>query len=182
MSRVGKEPIPVPPKVEVDIKGNEVRVKGSRGELTQSFDRDMKISLEDNMITVKRPTGSKRHRSMHGLTRTLISNMVEGVSRGFEKGLEIEGREYKVQKKGNTLELNLGFAHPVNFPIPGDVDIEVLEDREFKVTGMDKQKVGEIAAEIRALRPPEPYKGKGIRYAGEYIKRKAGKAAVGTGF
>lgn len=182
MSRVGKEPIPVPPKVEVDIRGSEVRVKGPRGELSQSFDRDMKISLEDNLITVKRPTDSKRHRSMHGLTRTLISNMVEGVSRGFEKGLEIEGREYKVQKKGNTLELNLGFAHPVNFLIPEDVDIEVLEDRKFKVTGVDKQKVGEIAAEIRALRPPEPYKGKGIRYAGEYIKRKAGKAAVGTGF
>jgi len=182
MSRIGKEPIPVPPKVEVDIKGNEVRVKGPRGEMVQSFHRDMKVSLEDNVIAVKRPTDSKRHRSMHGLTRTLISNMVEGVSRGFEKELEIEGREYKVQKKGNTLELNLGFAHPVNFPIPEDVDIEVLEDRKFKVTGVDKQKVGEIAAEIRALRPPEPYKGKGIRYAGEYIKRKAGKAAVGTGF
>ncbi|MFO7915837.1 MAG: 50S ribosomal protein L6 [Candidatus Krumholzibacteriales bacterium] len=183
MSRVGKEPIPVPPKVEVDISGgNEVRVKGPRGELAQSFDRDMIISLEDNVITVRRPTESKRHRSIHGLTRSLISNMVEGVSRGFEKALEIEGREYKVQKKGNTLELNLGFSHPVNFPIPPDVDIEVLEDRKFKVTGADKQKVGEIAAEIRALRPPEPYKGKGIRYAGEYIKRKAGKAAVGTGF
>ena len=183
MSRVGKEPIPVPPKVEVDIKkGNEVHVKGPRGELVQSFDRDMIIALEERVITVKRPSDSKRHRSMHGLTRTLISNMVEGVSRGFEKELEIEGREYKVQKKGNILELNLGFSHPVNFPIPADVDIEVLEDRKFKVTGVDKQKVGEIAAEIRALRPPEPYKGKGIRYAGEYIKRKAGKAAVGTGF
>lgn len=182
MSRVGKEPIPIPSGVDVDIKGNRVKVKGPKGELSQSFKGDMAISVEDNTVLVKRPTDSKRHRSMHGLTRTLIRNMVVGVSRGFEKGLEIEGREYKVQKKGNALELSLGFSHPVNFPIPSDVDIEVIEDRKFKVLGMDKQKVGEIAAEIRALRPPEPYKGKGIRYAGEYIKRKAGKAAVGTGF
>lgn len=182
MSRVGKEPVPILPKVDVDIKGNEVRVKGPRGELVQSFDKDMIISVEDNTILVKRPSDSKKHRSLHGLTRSLISNMVEGVSKGFEKELEIVGREYKVQKKGKSLELNLGFSHPVNFPIPDDVDIEVMEDRKFKVVGVDKQKVGEVAAEIRALRMPEPYKGKGIRYAGEYVRRKAGKAAVGTGF
>jgi len=182
MSRIGKSPIPVPSGVSVDIKGSRVDVKGPKGELKRSFDPDIKIEVKDGEIVLTRPSESKRHKSMHGLTRSLLANMVTGVSKGFEKGLEIEGIEYKVKKKGKALELNLGFSHPINFPLPEGVDVEVIEDRKMKVIGIDKQKVGEVAAEIRDLRPPEPYKGKGIKYAGEIIKRKAGKAAVGTGF
>lgn len=182
MSRIGKNPIPVPAGVNVDIKKNYVRVKGPKGELEQSFNPDLKIELKGEELVVTRPSESKRHKSMHGLTRSLLANMVEGVSKGFEKELEIVGIEYKAKKKGNALELSLGYSHPVIFPLAEGVDVEVLEDRKMKVVGIDKQKVGEVAAEIRDLRPPEPYKGKGIKYAGEIIKRKAGKAAVGTGF
>ncbi len=181
MSRIGKNPIPVPSGVNVEIKGSSVTVKGPKGELKQSFQRDMKIELKNDEILVSRPTESKKHKSLHGLTRSLVANMVEGVSKGFVKELEIHGVEYKVKHKGKSLELNLGYSHIVIYPIMEGVEVEV-EDKKMKVKGINKQKVGEVAAEIRMLRPPEPYKGKGIRYADEIIKRKAGKTAVGTGF
>jgi len=181
MSRIGKSPVPVPSGVNIDIKGGYVKVKGPKGELEQSFSKDMKIELKDDEIIVSRPSESKRHKSLHGLTRSLIANMVKGVHEGFIKELEIRGIEYKVKQKGKSLEFNLGYSHSINFPIIDGIEVEV-DEKKIKVKGIDKQKVGEVAAEMRALRPPEPYKGKGIRYVDEIVKRKAGKAAVGTGF
>lgn len=181
MSRIGKDPIPVPSGVTVNVKGDSVSVKGPKGELKQSFQHDMKIELKENEIIVSRPSESKRHKSLHGLTRSLVANMVEGVSKGFVKELEIRGIEYKAMQKGKSLELSLGYSHPVIFPIIEGIEVEI-EDKNMKIKGIDKQKVGQVAAEIRSLRPPEPYKGKGIRYVNEEVRSKAGKAAVGTGF
>lgn len=182
MSRVGKNPIPVPSGVQVELKRSHITVKGPKGQLERNLHPDMIIEVDNEEIRVKRPTESKPHKSLHGLTRTLVANMVEGVSKGFVKRLEIEGVEYRAEMKGKSLVMSLGYSHPVKYgPIEG-IEIEVPEPKKVVVNGIDKQKVGQTAAEIRAFRPPEPYKGKGIRYAGEQIRRKAGKAAVGTGF
>jgi large subunit ribosomal protein L6 len=181
MSRVGRKPIPVPSDVTAELRANVITVKGPKGKLEQKLHRDMVVEIDGSEIRVKRPTESKLHKSLHGLTRTLIANMVKGVSKGFSKELQIEGVEYRAELKGQALVLALGFSHPVRFDPPEGITIEVPEPKKIKVTGVDVEQVGETAAKIRGFRPPEPYKGKGIRYAGEQIKRKAGKAAVGTG-
>ncbi len=182
MSRVGKYPVPLPAGVHAEVAGAVVKVKGPKGELTRTLHPDMTVEVGDGAVAVRRPSDSKIHRSLHGLTRTLIANMVHGVSVGYEKKLEIEGVEYRAELKGKTLVLSLGLAHLVRYdPRPGVV-IEVPDPKKINISGIDKEKVGQTAAEIRKFRPPEPYKGKGIRYAGEQIKHKAGKAAVGTGF
>jgi len=177
VSRIGKQPIPVPSGVEVKIDGSTVSVKGPKGELSQTFSELMKIELEDGAIVVTRPDDGREARSLHGLTRTLVSNMVTGVSEGYSKNLEIVGVGYRAVMKGSDLELALGFSHPVLVkPEPG-ISFEVPAPTKITVRGIDKQRVGQIAAEIRAWRKPEPYKGKGIRYEGEYVRRKLGKAA-----
>jgi large subunit ribosomal protein L6 len=181
MSRVGKNPIPVATGVSAELKANVITVKGPRGELERTLHPDMIVEIDGAEIRVKRPTESKQHKSLHGLTRTLIANMVEGVSNGFSKNLEIEGVEYRAELKGKTLVLALGYSHPVRYDPPEGIAFEVPDPKKIKVFGIDIQKVGQAAAVIRGFRPPEPYKGKGIRYAGEQIMRKAGKAAVGTG-
>lgn len=174
MSRIGKNPITVPQGVEVKIDGTNVTVKGPKGTLTKEFLKVVDITLEDNKILVK--VTDEKHGNIHGLTRTLISNMVDGVSKGFEKTLEINGVGYKASKQGNKLVLNIGYSHPVEFLDNNDVTIEVPNPNTIIVKGIDKQIVGQMAAEIRETRLPEPYKGKGIKYAGERIVRKEGKA------
>ncbi|MDP9189888.1 MAG: 50S ribosomal protein L6 [Actinomycetota bacterium] len=177
MSRIGRKPIEIPDGVKVDVKPGEVLVKGPRGELAQVVDRDMKVSLDDGTVIVERPTDRGEHRALHGLTRSLIANMVEGVTDGFERRLEIQGVGYRAQLKGKALELALGYSHPVSLPAPDGIEFEVPEPTRVVVKGIDKQLVGEIAARIRKSRPPEPYKGKGIRYQGEQVTRKVGKRA-----
>jgi len=177
MSRIGRLPIQIPDGVDVAVADGLVRVKGPKGELSQTVSRDMSIEREDSTLVVKRPTDRGEHRALHGLTRSLIYNMVEGVTNGFEKRLEIQGVGYRAQLKGNTLELALGFSHPVRVDAPAGIDFEVPVPTQVIVRGIDKQAVGEVAARIRKLRPPEPYKGKGVRYAGEYVARKVGKRA-----
>lgn len=176
MSRVGKMPIPISPGVEVTIDGSRVKVKGPKGELEREFSPRMKIIKEEGLLRVERPTDSKQDKSLHGLTRALLANMVEGVSQGFQKVLDIVGVGYRADVKGKVLHLQLGFSHPVEYPIPEGVEIECPIATRIVVQGIDKEKVGQVAAEIRAFRPPEPYKGKGIRYEGEEVRRKAGKA------
>jgi large subunit ribosomal protein L6 len=177
VSRIGKQPIPVPSGVEVKIDGTTVTVKGPKGELSQTFSDIMTISVEDDAVVVARPDDSREAKSLHGLTRTLLANMVTGVSEGFSKNLEIVGVGYRAVLKGKDLELALGFSHPVLVtPEPG-IEFEVPAPTKITVRGIDKQRVGQIAAEIRAWRKPEPYKGKGVRYEGEYVRRKLGKAA-----
>lgn len=177
MSRIGKMPISMPKGVKVDVDGSEVKVTGPKGSLTQSFHPDMKLLLNGGVLTVERPTESAHHRSLHGLTRALINNMVVGVSEGFTKTLDIEGVGYRAEMKGKTLALNVGYSHPVEFEPPQDVSFQVENrSKTIIINGIDKQVVGELAAKIRKTRPPEPYKGKGIRYRGEYVRRKAGKA------
>lgn len=177
MSRIGKMPIPVPSDVQVTIRGSEVTVKGPKGELSRTFHKDIPISLEDNQIIVTRPTDHRLHRSLHGLTRALLSNMVQGVHEGFSKKLEIQGVGYRAQQEGDKLILHVGYSHPVQITPPPGITLEVEKGyRDIVVRGVDKELVGRMAAEIRAVRKPEPYKGKGIRYAGEYVRRKAGKA------
>ncbi len=178
MSRIGKLPIPVPSGVDIKIEGASVSVKGPKGELQRTFDPDMKISLDDGHVTVQRPTDQARHRALHGLTRSLLANMVTGVSEGYEKRLEIHGVGYRAEQKGKNLVLNVGFSHPVDIEPPDGVEIGLESPTLIKVVGIDKEKVGQMAAEIREVRPPEPYKGKGIRYVGEYVRRKAGKATA----
>ncbi|PKQ19265.1 MAG: 50S ribosomal protein L6 [Actinobacteria bacterium HGW-Actinobacteria-6] len=177
MSRIGKQPIPVPSGVEVTINGAEVVVKGPKGTLSSVFDQDMIIGMDDGAIVVSRPTDERRHRSLHGLTRTLIANMVIGVSEGFTKNLEIVGVGYRAVLKGADLDMSLGFSHPVIVVAEPGITFEVPVPTKITVSGIDKQRVGQVAAEIRKLRPPEPYKGKGVRYAGEKVRRKLGKAA-----
>ena len=176
MSRIGKQPIPVPSGVEVTIDGSTVRVKGPKGELSQTYNEDMKIELTDGEIIVTRPSDARQHRSLHGLTRSLIANMVTGVSDGFSKNLEIVGVGYRAAMKGSDIEMQLGFSHPVLVKAEG-VTFEVPAPTKITVSGIDKQRVGQVAAEIRGWRPPEPYKGKGVRYEGEYVRRKLGKTA-----
>jgi len=177
VSRIGKQPIPVPSGVEVQIEGSSVTIKGPKGELSQVFDEDMTIALEDDTINVMRPSDSRSHRSLHGLTRSLIANMVTGVSEGFSKSLEIAGVGYRAQLKGPDLELALGLSQPVRVKAEPGISFEVPVPTRITVRGIDKQRVGQIASEIRELRPPEPYKGKGVRYEGEYVRRKMGKTA-----
>lgn len=175
MSRIGKKPIEIPSGVTVTQDGNKVTVKGPKGELSNTFNPDMTISIEDNVITVTRPTDNKEHRSLHGTTRSLVANMVEGVSKGFEKSLELVGVGYRAQKQGNKLVLNVGYSHPVEFTPEEGVEIDVPSNTKVIVKGYNKEHVGALASNIRAVRPPEPYKGKGIRYEGEYVRRKEGK-------
>lgn len=180
MSRIGKNPITVPAGVDVKINGNEVTVKGPKGELKNTFNADMAIAMEGNEIIVTRPTDNKEHRALHGLTRTLIANMVEGVANGYSKTLEVNGVGYRVQKQGKNLVMNLGFSHQVIVEEPAGITIEVPGPNQIIISGADKQQVGQFAAEVREKRPPEPYKGKGIKYADEHIRRKEGKAAKGA--
>jgi large subunit ribosomal protein L6 len=177
MSRIGNKPIEIPSGVTVDVGASEVTVKGPKGELSQRVSPAMEIKIEDDVLTVARPTDRGEHRALHGLTRSLIANMVEGVTNGFEKRLQIEGVGYRAKAQGKGLELSLGFSHPVNVEATDGIDFEVPQPTEVIVRGIDKQLVGEIAAQIRRYRPPEPYKGKGIRYADEQIRRKVGKRA-----
>ncbi|RFB11547.1 50S ribosomal protein L6 [Bacillus sp. HNG] len=177
MSRIGKKPIEIPSGVTVTFNGNTVTVKGPKGELTRAFHPDMQINVEDNVINVVRPTDNKEHRALHGTTRSLLGNMVEGVSKGFERGLELIGVGYRAQKAGNKLVLNVGYSHPVEIVPETGVEIDVPSNTKIVVKGIDKERVGALAANIRGVRPPEPYKGKGIRYEGEFVRRKEGKTA-----
>ncbi|KKE78561.1 MULTISPECIES: 50S ribosomal protein L6 [Bacillaceae] len=177
MSRIGLKPIEIPEGVEVKQDGNTITVKGPKGTLTLDIHHDMKINIDGNVLTVERPSDHKEHRTLHGTTRSNIANMVEGVSKGFEKSLEIIGVGYRVQKQGNKVVINAGYSHPVEIEKIEGIEIDVPKNTEVVVKGIDKQLVGAVAANIRAIRPPEPYKGKGIRYAGEYVRRKEGKTA-----
>ena len=178
MSRIGRMPIPLPGGVKVNIQGNQVAVSGAKGDLSRTFHPDMEISLEDEQLTVRRPTDQRHHKALHGLTRALLNNMVIGVSEGFQKQLEVQGVGYRVDlQEDGSLHLQLGFSHPVNIAPPEGIEVEVeARTKVITVKGADKELVGQTAAEIRAWRPPEPYKGKGVRYLGEYVRRKAGKA------
>jgi len=180
MSRIGKKPITIPAGVDVKLNGSEVTVKGPKGELKNTFNEDINIAIEGNEIIVTRPSDNKDHRALHGLTRTLIANMVEGVTNGYSKTLEVNGVGYRVQKQGNNLVMNLGYSHQVIMPEIAGITIEVPNPNQIIISGADKQQVGQFAAEVREKRPPEPYKGKGIKYADEHIRRKEGKAAKGA--
>ena len=181
MSRIGRMPITVPSGVKVNIEGNTVTVSGPKGELSRSLPDDMSLNLEGDVLTVARPSDSNQHRSYHGLTRSLLANMVEGVSKGFEKILEIVGVGYRAEKTGNNLTIRIGYSHPVEVvPLPG-TSLDVEGNNRIKVTGANKEIVGEMAAKIRAIRPPDAYKGKGIRYAGETVHLKPGKAGKVVG-
>jgi len=176
MSRIGKKPIEVPENVTVTIaEGNFVTVKGPKGELTNTFNTDIKIEQENNVITLIRPSESKEHRSIHGTTRSLIDNMVIGVSQGFERKLELVGVGYRASLQGSKLVLNIGFSHPVEFTPEQGIEVEVPANTKITVRGINKERVGALASNIRQVRPPEPYKGKGIRYEGEVVRRKEGK-------
>ena len=177
MSRIGKQPIQLPDGVSVEAKPGEVVVKGPKGELTQIVSTDMKVQQDDGAIVVERPTDRGEHRALHGLIRSLVANMVEGVTTGYTKTLEIQGVGYRAVMKGSDLELALGYSHPVPIKAPQGIEFEVPQPTRVIIKGNSKQQVGEIAAVIRKQRPPEPYKGKGIRYEGEYVARKVGKRA-----
>ncbi len=177
MSRIGRKPIPVPEAVTVEIAPGRVAVKGPKGELTQIVSQEMAVEQAEGTVTVQRPTDRGEHRALHGLTRSLIANMVSGVTEGFEKRLEIQGVGYRAQLKGRNLEMALGYSHPVSIEAPEGIEFEVPQPTEIVVRGIDKQLVGQVAADIRKRRPPEPYKGKGIRYRGEHVLRKVGKRA-----
>ncbi|MGI6091780.1 MAG: 50S ribosomal protein L6 [Veillonellaceae bacterium] len=176
MSRIGRMPIAIPAGVTVKLDGNVLSVKGPKGELTRELPKEMIIEIEDNTILVKRPSDEKEHRSLHGLTRTLISNMVVGVTEGFKKTLEIVGVGYRAAKQGTKLGLTLGFSHPVEVVPPAGVTIDVPAPNKIVISGIDKEVVGQLAAQVRGFREPEPYKGKGVRYEGERVRRKVGKA------
>jgi large subunit ribosomal protein L6 len=177
MSRIGRKPVPVPEAVTVEIAPGNIAVKGPKGELRQTLSHEMSVEQAEGTVTVARPTDRGEHRALHGLTRSLIANMVEGVTEGFEKRLEIQGVGYRAQLKGKNLELALGFSHPVAVEAPEGIEFEVPQPTEIIIRGIDKQLVGQVAADIRKRRPPEPYKGKGIRYRGEIVLRKVGKRA-----
>jgi len=177
MSRIGRKPVPVPEAVTVEISAGSIAVKGPKGELNQTYSQEMKVEQTDGVVTVSRPTDRGPHRALHGLTRSLIANMVEGVTDGFEKRLEIQGVGYRAALKGKNLELALGYSHPVPIEAPEGIEFEVPQPTEVIIRGIDKQLVGQVAADIRKRRPPEPYKGKGIRYKGEQVLRKVGKRA-----
>jgi len=178
VSRIGKKPITIPAGVEVKVDNNVVTVKGPKGELSRTIDKNMKITLDNGTLTVERPDDEKENRALHGLSRTLINNMVEGVSKGFSKTLEIQGVGYRAAKQGQNINFTLGFSHPVVKEPPKGITFEVPAPNKIIVNGADKELVGAVAADIRTLRPPEPYKGKGIRYEGEYVRRKVGKTGA----
>ena len=180
MSRIGKKPVVIPAGVEVKLDGNHIAVKGPKGELALDFNSEISVEIKENEIIVSRPSDDKTHRSLHGLTRTLVSNMVTGVTEGYSKTLEVNGVGYRAQKQGKDLVMNLGYSHQVIMPeVPG-ITVDVPSANQIVVSGADKQLVGQFAAKVRAKRPPEPYKGKGIKYADEHIRRKEGKAAKGA--
>jgi len=179
MSRIGKMPIDIPAGVDVTIDGSTVTVKGPKGELTRTVHKNITVEKDGAVITVTRPNDENLNKSLHGLTRTLIANMVEGVSKGYTKELEVNGVGYRAAKNGNELVLTVGYSHPVTFKENDDIKIEVPGPNKIIISGSDKQKVGQFAAEVREVRPPEPYKGKGIKYVDEFIRRKEGKAAKG---
>ena len=178
MSRIGKKPITVPAGVTVKVENNLVTVKGQKGELQRQISNAMKVTLDNGVITVERPNDEKENRSLHGLSRTLINNMIEGVTHGFSKTLEIQGVGYRAAKQGQNINFTLGFSHPVVKEPPAGITFDVPSPTKIVVSGADKERVGAVAAEIHNLRPPEPYKGKGIRYEGEYVRRKVGKAGA----
>ncbi|NHC40907.1 50S ribosomal protein L6 [Bacillus sp. MM2020_1] len=175
MSRVGKKPIVIPAGVTVTLNNNTVTVKGPKGELTRTFHSDITITVEENLVTITRPSDVKEHRALHGTTRAVLANMVEGVSTGFTRGLELIGVGYRAQKQGSKLVLNVGYSHPVEIEPEEGLEIEVPANTKIIIKGTDKERVGALAANIRGVRPPEPYKGKGIRYEGEFVRRKEGK-------
>jgi large subunit ribosomal protein L6 len=176
MSRIGKQPIPIPSGVEVQVADSRVSVKGSKGSLALELHPAMSVAITDGSVVVSRPTDESHHRALHGLTRSLIANMVEGVTNGYTRTLEIQGVGYRAALKGATLELAVGYSHPVIVEAPAGITFEVPQPNRIIVSGTDKQAVGQVAANIRAIRKPDPYKGKGIRYQGEYVRKKAGKA------
>ena len=178
MSRIGKNPITVPDKVTVTVNDNLVTVKGPKGELSRQINKEISVELKDGVITVTRPSDDKTHRSLHGLSRTLINNMIIGVTEGYSKSLEIQGVGYRAAKQGKAISFTLGFSHPCVMEPPEGITFDVPGTSQIVVSGIDKEKVGAVAAEIRSLRAPEPYKGKGIRYVGEHIIRKVGKAGA----
>ena len=180
MSRIGKLPIPVPNGVNVKVEQNHVTVDGPRGQLQRTLPAQIVITLEDGQLLCRRPSDGREHRSLHGLTRTLLANMVTGVSAGFRKDLELVGVGYRAAKQGDELVLTLGFSHPVRFRPPEGVQVEVADPTHFAVTGNSREEVGQVAADLRRLRPPEPYKGKGVMYRGERIRRKPGKSGKGA--
>src|ERR1043166_6974058 len=175
MSRIGKKPIPLPAGVTAEVLGQQIRVKGPRGELARTIHREMGLKLEDGTIVVSRPSDETRHKALHGLTRTLVANMVEGVAKGYQKVLEIQGVGYKAEPTKGGLNVVVGYSHPVAFPAPQGITFKVENNTVVRVRGADRGRVGQVAAELRQIRPPEPYKGKGIRYQGERVRRKAGK-------
>jgi large subunit ribosomal protein L6 len=177
VSRIGKQPVPLPDGVEVNVESELVTVKGPKGELRERVAREIEVRKENGEVVVARPTDRGEHRALHGLTRSLIANMVEGVTEGFEKRLEIQGVGYRAQLRGKTIELSVGYSHTVPVEAPEGIEFEVPQPTQIVVRGISKQAVGEVAARIRKVRPPEPYKGKGIRYQGEYVQRKVGKRA-----
>ena len=176
MSRIGKRPIPLPKGVTVSVEGNTVKVKGPKGELQRTVHPELKIALENGELTVTRPSDEARHKALHGLSRTLVANMVEGTAKGFQKTLELVGVGYKAEKRPYGLQLALGFSHPIEYKAPKGITLSAPQPTQIVIDGADKEIVGQVAAEIRSLRPPEPYKGKGVKYLGEQIRRKAGKA------
>jgi large subunit ribosomal protein L6 len=178
MSRIGRKPIPVPANVTVTIAGAHVTVKGPKGELQRQFRPEMGVEQEGGQLVVKRPSDSKEHRALHGLTRALLANMVQGVTSGYRKTLEIIGVGYRAEKKGKALVLTVGYSHQVQYPEPAGITLSTTAPTVVVIEGIDKEKVGQVAAEIRSVRPPEPYKGKGIRYQGEQVRRKAGKTGA----
>jgi large subunit ribosomal protein L6 len=178
MSRIGKRPVLVPQGVTVDLQGNTVAVKGPKGELRRTFHPDMQLALADGNVTVSRPSDEPRHKALHGLSRTLVQNMVEGVTKGFVKTLEIQGVGYKAEPKPYGVNLVVGYSHPVKYEAPKGIKITVENNTVVRIEGADKEIVGQVAAELRSVRPPEPYKGKGVRYQGEQIRRKAGKTGA----
>ena len=178
MSRIGKRPVTLPKGVAVEIQGNTVAVKGPKGELRRTLHTEMQVALADGQVTVSRPSDEKRHKALHGLSRTLVQNMVEGVSKGFSKTLEIQGVGYKAEAKPYGVNLIVGYSHPVKYEAPKGIKISVENNTVVKIEGADKEAVGQVAAELRSVRPPEPYKGKGIRYQGEQVRRKAGKTGA----
>ena len=175
MSRIGRRPIAIPAGVQIELDGPRITVRGPKGELQRTLPREIAVRVDDGQVVVERPSEAKPHRELHGLTRTLVANMVEGVTNGYRKTLEISGVGYRAQKIGEKLQLNLGYSHPVDVDAPSGISFEVESPTRLSVVGIDKELVGQVAAEVRGTRKPEPYKGKGVRYLGEQIRRKAGK-------
>lgn len=178
MSRIGKKPVPIPGGVTITLQGNHIAVKGPRGELARDLPADMRVAHEGDTIVVTRPGDEPRHKALHGLTRTLVANMVEGVSKGFEKVLEIQGVGYKAEPTAKGVKMVVGYSHPVEYAAPAGITLTVESNTVVKVSGANKEMVGQVAAELRGVRPPEPYKGKGVRYRGEQVRRKAGKTGA----